>query len=142
VRAVCAAAGDDLTVVFENTPGSAWDTGAACDRIIRALAGECNVGFAFNPAHFANVGEKPFLRTYRDTKLKRYTRTIHATDGCFPERPRYTPPLEGNAEVKEVISIFRARSFGGFVTLKMGDRRGPVEFARHAAAFRRLLETS
>ncbi|MBD3292863.1 MAG: hypothetical protein GF393_08075 [Armatimonadia bacterium] len=142
LRAVCEATGDDLTVIFENTPGSAWDSGEACDRVMRALADECNIGFAFNPAHFANVGEKPFLGTYRATKLKRYTRVIYATDGCFPGRPSYTLPLQGNGEVKEVISIFRARSFDGFVTLKMGDRSGPEEFKRHAAAFRRLLNTS
>ncbi|MEA3402042.1 MAG: AAC(3) family N-acetyltransferase [Armatimonadota bacterium] len=138
----CEAAGDDVTVLFENTPGSIWDTGEACDAPLLGLADDYDVGFAFNPAHFANVGEKPFLGTYRDTKLKRYTRIIYATDGCVPGRPQYTLPLEGNGEVKEVISIFRARCFDGFVTLKMGDRRGPGEFRRQAEAFRRLLETS
>jgi aminoglycoside 3-N-acetyltransferase len=142
LRSVCAAAGDDLTVVFENTPGSAWDSGAACDRLLRALADECNLGFAFNPAHFANVGERPFLGTFRNTKLKRHTRIIYATDGCLPGRPGYTLPLQGNGEVKEIVSIFRARNFDGFVTLKMGDRRGTDEFKQQAAAFRRLLATS
>lgn len=142
LRSVCRAAGDDLTVVFENTPGSAWDSGEACDRVLRALVDDCNAGFAFNPAHFANVGEKPFLGTYRDTKLKHHTRIIYATDGCFPGRPQYTLPLEGNGEIKEVISIFRARGFDGFITVKMGDRRGTGEFARQAAAFRKLLATS
>lgn len=142
LRSACEAAGEGVTVVFENTPGSAWDTGAACDAPLLALASENDVGFAFNPAHFAQVGEKPFLRTYRDTKLKRYTRIIYATDGCFPGRPPYTLPAQGNGEVKEVLSIFRARSFDGFVSLAMGDRRGTDEFKRQAAAFRRLLETS
>ncbi len=142
LRAACEATGDGVTVVFENVPGSAWDTGEACDAPLLALAGECDVGFAFNPAHFANVGEKPFLGTYRATKLKRVTRVIYATDGCVPGRPRYTLPAQGNGEVKEVISIFRARSFDGFVTLKMGDRRGADEFKRQAEAFRRLLEMS
>ncbi len=142
LRAVCGAAGEDLTVVFENTPGSPWDSGEACDRVLQALAQDRNIGFAFNPARFANVGEKPFLGTWRATKLKRHTRIIYATDGCFPGRAKYTLPLQGNAEVKEVISIFRCRSFDGFVTLKMGDRTGPTEFQRQAAAFRRLLETS
>ncbi len=142
LRAVCAAAGGDLTVIFENTPGSAWDSGEACDRVLRALADECNVGFAYNPAHFANVGEKPFLGTWRDTKLKHYTRVIYVTDGCFPGRPKYRLPLRGNGEVKEVISIFRARGFDGFVTLKMGDRHGTEAFKRQTEQFRTLLETS
>jgi sugar phosphate isomerase/epimerase len=142
LRAVCEATGGDLTVIFENTPGSAWDSGEACERVLRALGDETNVGFAFNPAHFANVGEKPFLGTFRATKLKQYTRVIYATDGCFPGRSVYTLPLEGNGEVKEVVSIFRARSFDGYVTLKMGDRRGSDQFRRQAAAFRRLLATS
>lgn len=136
------AAGEGVTVVFENTPGSAWDTGAACDAPLLALADEHDVGFAFNPAHFAQVGERPFLEVYRGTKLKRYTRIIYCTDGCFPGRPPYTLPAQGNGEVKELLSIFRARSFDGFVTLAMGDRRGADEFKRQATAFRRLLETS
>lgn len=142
LRIACVAAGAGITVVFENTPGSAWDTGAACDAPLPALAGDHDVGFAFNPAHFAQVGERPFLGVYRGTKLKRYTRIIYCTDGCFPGRPPYTLPAQGNGEVKELLSIFRARSFDGFVTLVMGDRRGADEFKRQAAAFRRLLETS
>lgn len=134
--------GEGVTVVLENVPGSAWDSGPDCARPLLALCEAHDIGFAFNPAHFANVGERPFLGTYRATKLKRFTRVIYVTDGCFPGRANYTLPLEGNAEVKEVISIFRARSFGGFVTLKMGDRRGTEEFQRQAAAFRRLLQTS
>ena len=131
-----------VTVVFENLPGSCWDTGAACDAPLLTLAGERRVGFAFNPAHFANVGEKPFLGTYRATKLKRVTRVIYACDGCVPGRPRYTPLVGGTAEVKEVISIFRCRSFDGFVTLKMGDRRGAEAFKKHAEGFRKLLANS
>lgn len=142
LRAACAATGDGVTVVFENAPSTLWSYGEACDEPLLALAGECDLGFAFNPAHFANVGEKPFLDTWRKTKLKRFTRIIYATDGCHPGRPQYTLPLQGNAEVKELISIFRARGYDGFVTLKMGDRRGTDAFRGHAAAFRRLLETS
>ena len=137
-----AATSAGVTVVIENLPGSCWDTGAACDTPLLALAGECAVGFAFNPAHFANVGEKPFLGTYRATKLKRVTRVIYASDGCVPGRPQYTPLVGGNAEVKELISIFRCRSFDGFVTLKMGDGRGAEAFRAHAEAFRKLLATS
>ena len=142
LRAACEAAGPEITVVIENTPISDWDTGPGVEKPMLALTGECNLGFAFNPAHFANVDEKPYLNTWRKTKLKRYTRIIYATDGCHPGRPQYTRLLEGNAEVKELLSIFRARGYGGFVTLKMGDRRGTAAFRQHAAAFRRLLETS
>ncbi|MCD6359791.1 MAG: AAC(3) family N-acetyltransferase [Armatimonadetes bacterium] len=141
-EAAGAVADTGVTLVFENVPESCWDTGENCDAPLLELADEHQVGFAFNPAHFANVGEKPFLGTYRRTKLKRFTRIIYACDGCVPGRTRYTPLIGGNGEVKEVISIFRCRSFDGFVTLKMGDRRGTEAFASHAAAFRRLLETS
>lgn len=143
LRAACLAARpSEVTLVFENVPGSCWDSGAACDAPLLELAQEHRVGFAFNPAHFAHVGEHPFLGTWRATKLKRFTRIVYACDGCFPGRPKYTPLLNGNGEVKEVISIFRARSFDGFVTLKMGDRRGTEAFAQHAAGFRRLLAES
>ncbi len=142
LRAVCEAAGDGITVVFENRPATLWSTGEACEEPLLALAEKVDIGFAFNPAHFANVGEKPFLETWRKTKLKHFTRIIYVTDGCFPGRAKYTLPLKGNGEIKEIISIFRAAGFEGFTTLKMGDRRGNAEFRRQAAAFQRLLETS
>lgn len=142
LRSACADVGDGVTVVFENVPGSVWTTGDQCDETLLEVGEQCRVGFAFNPAHFANAGERPFLQTWRSTKLKRFTRIIYITDGGFPGRPRYTPPLEGNGEVKEIVSIFRARTFDGFVTLKMGDRRGAEQFRCQAAAFRRLLAES
>ena len=61
--------------------------------------------------------------------------------GCRPGRPRYTLPLQGNGEVKELVSIFACRSFDGLLTLKMGDRTGTEAFKQQAAAFRRLLAT-
>ncbi len=141
-EALAATATSGIALVFENMPDSCWDTGEACDAPLLALADGGRLGFAFNPAHFANVGEKPFLGTWRKTKLKRHTRIVYATDGCVPGRPPYTPLMGGTAEVKEVISIFRCRSFDGFVTLKMGEGTGPAAFASHAAAFRKLLATS
>ena len=109
LRIACVAAGAGITVVFENTPGSAWDTGAAGDAPLSALAGDHDVGFAFNPAHFAQVGERPFLGVYRGTKLKRYTRIIYCTDGCFPGRPPYTLPAQGNGEVRAPVHLPRAQ---------------------------------
>ncbi len=134
------AEGSTVTIVFENTPGSCWDSGEACEAPLLALADDYRLGFCFNPAHFANLGEKPFLGTYRKYKLKRYARALYVTDGCRPGRPTYTLPGQGHGEVKELISIFSCRSFDGFLTLKMGDQRGPEAFKQQAEAFRRLLE--
>ncbi len=129
-----------VTLVFENVPGSCWHSGEACQAPLLALADDHRLGFCFNPGHFANLGEKPFLGTYRKHKLKRFTRALYVTDGCVPGGAAYALPGQGNGEVKELISIFSCRSFDGFLTLKMGDRRGPEAFKAHADAFRRLLE--
>ncbi len=95
------------------------------------------VGFTFRAAEFARAGEKPFLESYKH-KLRRFVDGLDLEDACFDGTPQ--PLGQGNAEVKEMISILRAASFPGAMVLGPGNR---VVGTLHQAAerFEHLLDT-
>lgn len=79
-------------------------------------------GFVFSGAHFARLGEKPFLDThiYKKRKLKKYIDQLDVEDGTFDGTP--APLGKGNAEVHEMVSILRCSSFNGYMTLPSSNR--------------------
>jgi aminoglycoside 3-N-acetyltransferase len=94
-------------------------------------------GLTFNPAEFAAVGEKPFLTSYRN-RLRRFIDQVDLEDGLFDGTPRELG--RGNGEVKELVSILRCCSFGGFLVL--GPRNRCVGGLHQAAgACDRLLDS-
>lgn len=127
-----------LTLAAENHPGTLLDTKAACERALAEIPG---LKLAFNPAHFAHMGENPFLRTYYKGKLKQHVVLLYVIDGCRPGKEAYTLPGRGQGEVKELISILRCRGFDGVLCLKLGDRSGKQEFISQCRAFWHLMET-
>ncbi len=123
----------NMTLLIENGCGEASGLGAAMD-IIRNVEHE-NLRLAYNPACFAFGGGKPFLDFVR--KLK-YADVVYINDGIRNSPGEFVFPGKGNAEIKEIISSLRARSFKGAFTLKSpGFERG--SFKAHAEAFRKLL---
>ncbi len=103
---------------------------AAASRALTGLRDDgADVGFAFNGAAFARVGEHPFLHSFRQT-LRRYVEQLDVEDVCFDGTPQ--PLGRGNAEVKEMVSILRCRSFDGAMVLTspnrlMGDLRAAAD---------------
>ncbi len=91
------------------------------------------VGLTFNAAGFARSGEKPFLASYHN-KLKRFIDQLDVEDCTFDGTP--APLAGGNAEIKELISILRCATFGGYMVLGAGNRFG----GRLLDAVERLLE--
>ncbi|MCX6983315.1 MAG: hypothetical protein NT118_01000, partial [Lentisphaerae bacterium] len=113
-------------------------TGDYASMIMKDLAkrGIC-AGFTFSPAEFAHCGEKPFLNTYLSGKFRKYMDQLDIEDGTFAGMP--TGLARGNAEIKELVSILRCASFGGFMTLAASTRHvGNVTAI--AAEFRKLLD--
>lgn len=76
-------------------------------------------GFAFNAASFAAAGEKPFLFSYKQ-KLRRFVDQLDIEDALFDGSPAAL--AEGNAEIKEMISILRCASFSGLMVLGTRNR--------------------
>ena len=76
-------------------------------------------GFTFSPAHFVRAGEKPFLSSFNQ-KVRRFIDQLDVEDACPDGTPR--PLGQGNAEIKEMISILCCASFDGLMVLTSENR--------------------
>jgi aminoglycoside 3-N-acetyltransferase len=129
---------EGLTLLAENHANSRFDNREHCEALLAAAPA---LRMAFNPAHFAHAGEKPFLQTFYKGKLKHRVAQLYVTDGCRPPDEPYTLPGQGHGEVKELISILRCRGFDGVLCLHLGEGQGKQAYTRHAKAFWYLLDT-
>ncbi len=77
------------------------------------------VGLTFNGPGFARAGETPFLYSYKQ-KLRRFVDQLDVEDARFDGTAQ--PLAQGNAEVKEMVSILRCSSFGGWMVLTTPNR--------------------
>ncbi|HEY3398449.1 MAG TPA: AAC(3) family N-acetyltransferase [Armatimonadota bacterium] len=102
-----------------------------------AQAGEGAPPFAFNPGRFAGAQQRPFLQVCYQGTLRRRTRYLYLED-ALRDGTR-TLPGRGEAEVKEILSALRCRSWDGVVTLRPAVP-GVAGFRETAAAFWRLLD--
>ncbi|MFH1614523.1 MAG: AAC(3) family N-acetyltransferase [Planctomycetota bacterium] len=96
--------------------------------------GNDKIALAFNPLNFVQAGDNPFLYTYTKARVKRYTGSLFINDGLATGQR--TNLEEGLAEIKELISIFRCRSFAGLFILQ---GPGPGSFVKTAEKFISLL---
>jgi aminoglycoside 3-N-acetyltransferase len=119
-------------IYFENILTPAKDV---INLIETANASGISAKLAFNPLEFARVCQNPFLTIYAKTSAKRHTDILFINDG-LPSGQR-TLLEEGLAEIKELISIFRCRSFDGLFVLQGTDSRS---FARSAEKFMSILK--
>jgi aminoglycoside 3-N-acetyltransferase len=108
-------------VLFENTALSG-------DVVSEIMLGLDERVLAFNPANFAFAGEKPFSKTIKKP-LKRSIAQLYVNDGTFSRT--HTRLAQGNAEIKELVSILRCKSFAGDLVLdsslgSTGDLRTAV----------------
>jgi hypothetical protein len=78
------------------------------------------VRFDFSAANFARAGERPFLDSYKK-KLRRFVDQLDLEDCRFDGSNQ--PLAEGNAEIKEMISILRCSSFSGPMVLTSANRQ-------------------
>ncbi|MCF6174516.1 MAG: AAC(3) family N-acetyltransferase [Victivallaceae bacterium] len=92
---------------------------------------------AFSAVNFAMTGEKPFLTSYRNG-LRSFIVQLDLEDMTHAGSP--TGLAEGNAEVKELISILRCRNFSGRIVLG-AKNRFTATLQESAAEFKYLLET-
>jgi len=125
-----------VTLLVENEPGTYCAGSGQCEEVIRTINSPC-LRLAFNPANFARNGEKPFLGI--PSRIRKLSALLYLNDGLFSGS--YQLPGYGNAEIKELISILRCRSFGGIFSFKPCLGGGKENFQRSAAAFWHLLDT-
>ncbi len=133
------AAAAQVRLLIENHPQAVWCDAESCARVLAAVEMP-GVTLSYNPAHFVHAGEHPFLQTYSRGRIKRHVGQLMLVDGCEPPWPQHTIIGQGQGEVKELMSIFRCRSFGGYFTLALNDTRSPENFSAQAKAFWHLLD--
>jgi len=119
-----------ITLAFSNL-GVSSDAALSVLRDLRERGLPAN--FAFSPANFASAGEKPFLQSFR-RKFARFIDQLDIEDATFDGRSMRL--AKGNAEIKELISILRCRSFAGLFVLttrnrETADLRRTVEDFEH-----------
>ena len=112
------------------------DSETATEILLGLDAAGIDAGLSFGPAAFARAGENPFLRSYR-RKLHRRMDQLDVEDATFDGTPK--PLGQGNAEIKELISILRCRSFSGWFVLSAANRHTGT-LADAVARFEDLLD--
>ncbi len=92
----------------------------------------------FNPVNFVKANEMPFLRSYGAGRFIRTMASLDVNDALWDGTPRRL--AQGNAEIKELVSIVRCRNFAGMLVLGGGApcATTPREFCQD---FRNLLST-
>lgn len=111
-----AAVAAGLSVEYFNTNQGAARAAAKLNRHRTVMGME--FGMVVNPANFVLAGEMPFLQSW---KLGRFIKTIRQLDIVDRAWDISSRKLaEGNAEIKELISIARCGNFDGFMTLGGG----------------------
>lgn len=139
IDALAATAADaGVSLLISNAPDGLMRDSDSTARLLGMISAS-NVSFSFNPAHFAQIGEHPFLKTYHHIKAARYTAQLIINDGCKAPWPAFTTPGQGQAEVKELMSILRCRSFSGLFTIAVGPNATPDRFSEQTDAFWHLL---
>jgi len=133
-EALATARDQGIALSFFNTIFDSEQTSAM---LLRLKNKGWNPGFTFSATGFARLGEKPFTGSYKK-KLRRFVDQLDVEDCLFDGTPQ--PLAHGNAEIKELISILRCASFGGWLVLGAGNR-GLGNLRETAAWFMRLLDT-
>ncbi len=130
--AISALAGDGFKVLVENTL-------IESDRLtgmIEAMPPKVseNVKLAFDPLGFVQVGENPFLKSFR-TAVRRHIGLLYVNDGLATGRR--VGLEEGLSEIKELISILHSKGFAGMFVLQSPS---PSSFSETVWKFMEMLE--
>ena len=123
-----------LTVSLYNIAQSAK---SAAQEFGDLLKKESDLLFTFNAANFAKVGEMPFLYSYRVGRFIKTIGQLDIADCTWDGEP--TELACGNAEIKELVSIFRCRNFSGYCCLGGGSVY-PDDLTEAADNFRVMLK--
>jgi len=94
-----------------------------------------NIKVAFNPLNFVQVGECPFVFTYSRTALRKRLGLLFINDGLATGQRTFLE--EGLAEIKELISILRCKSFSGLFVLQAENHN---TFRQTAEKFMSILK--
>lgn len=110
-------------------------TGSASVKLLEALRdGGIPARLALDPLELARVCENPFLGPFTRTPIRRWTGALYVADGLATGERTHLGG--GLAEIRELLSILRCRSFDGLVILQGA---GPDRFVECAESFFGIL---
>jgi len=136
MRDMAALAGKrSITLLLENVPGAYGAGSRGCEDLMRTVNSPW-LKLAFNPVNFVRTGAQPFLGIF--SHIRKYIGQLYINDAVFSGVAQ--PAGYGNAEVKELMSILRCRSFNGCFTIKHGLGEGPALFREAVGRFWQLLD--
>jgi len=128
-----------LTLLVGNRPHSHAETPAELAGLV-ADVGSPHLRVSFDPASFARAGGSPFYGGLYRGPLRRLVDHVELRD-VVAATGRAVAPGQGNAELKEIISNLRCRTFDGTLCLWPLGGGGPDEIRRAAEAFWAMMDT-
>lgn len=111
-------------------------TGERASEVLSEYGDE--VMISFDPIGFLLVGEKPFAKSIKMPARFRIGE-VCVCDGT--RGGKAAPLLKGNAEIKEIVSSLRCRSYAGDMLLTWPIEQPAPEFRGHARSFFAMLES-
>lgn len=140
LRSLADAAGErGITLLVGNRPGSHVGTAEELAALI-AEVDSPHLKASYDPAGIARLGGSPFYGGLYKGPLRRLVRHVELRDVVGADGE---PALlgQGNAEVMEIVSNLRCRSFDGFLCLWPLPGRGEEGFRAAARSFWRMMDS-
>jgi aminoglycoside 3-N-acetyltransferase len=104
-----------------------------------AAIGAPQLGVSYNPADIARDNGSPFYGGLYSCPLRRFVRHVELQDAVAGSE-QIVPLGQGNAEIVEIISALRCRSYGGCLCLWPPPQQGAGAFRQAAAAFWHIMD--
>jgi len=133
------AAKQGITLFLGNRPGSLAETVEELAVLIVEVRSP-HLEASYDPAGIARIGGSPFYGGLYKGTLRRFIHHVELRDAVATDGRAALLGL-GNAEIKEIISNLRCRSFDGFFCLWPLPERGPEGFRAAARGFWEIMES-
>ena len=104
-----------IRVLFENDHASLLCDDESMTRFYNQLAQQ-EIGFIYNPIEFVAGHHHPFFHMFYNSKLKNDIVFLRLCDGLYSTQ-KPMPLCQGNAEIKELISILLSRTYHGYFSV-------------------------
>lgn len=134
--------GEKESIVFmvENMASPEGDFKVIIDALMRVNSPHLRL--AYNPAHYGQMGGRPFLDIFPFGKLaavRGLIGQVYLSDGIKGSFGTYVPLGNGNAEIKELLSILACRGFDGFLIIKSKKIPSISNFEEESARLWRMV---
>jgi len=132
------AEGEDVTLLLMNRPDSIIETVEQLTDVVTSLDSP-RLRASYNPAGIARIGASPFYGGLYKGPLSRLVEHVELQDVVARDGP-VAPLGYGNAEITEIVSSLRCRSFGGVFTIRPLGEEDVDGFRQAAGSFWTIMD--